>query len=98
MQEEHRKRWQEYKSSQPSTNDNSQCPPLSECDIWVQENLTGKGCVYGFGAERVVMKQRSHLSILSSSSSVNNYDAREMAMRLNESAVKVVEEARQKEI
>jgi len=54
--------------------------------------------MYGFGAEGVVMKQRSRLSVSSRSSSVNNYDAREMAMRLNESAVKAAEEARQVEI
>ena len=36
--------------------------------------------------------------MLSSTLDVNNYDAREMAMRLNESAVKAAEEARQKEI
>ena len=54
--------------------------------------------MYSFGAEGVVMKQRSRLSVSSCSSSINNYDAREMAMRLNESAVKAAEEARQKEI
>ncbi|KAJ8444141.1 hypothetical protein Cgig2_029916 [Carnegiea gigantea] len=95
---EHRKRWQEYRSSQPSTDDSFQSPPLSEHDIWVQGNLTREGCVYGFGAEGVVMKQRSHLSLSSRSPSVNNYDAREMAMRLNESAIKAAEEARQKEM
>ena len=44
------------------------------------------------------MKQRSRPSVSSRSFSVNNYDAHEMAMRLNESAVKAVEEARQKEM
>ncbi|KAJ8450676.1 hypothetical protein Cgig2_021148 [Carnegiea gigantea] len=96
--EEHRKRWQEYRSSHSSTDDSSQSPPLSERDIWVQGNLTSKGRVYGFGAEGVVMKQRSRLSVSSRSSSVNNYDARKMEMRLNESAVKAAEEACQKEI
>ncbi|KAJ8427159.1 LOW QUALITY PROTEIN: hypothetical protein Cgig2_009518 [Carnegiea gigantea] len=69
----------------PSTDDSSRSPPLFECDIWVQENLTSKGRVYGFGAEGVVMKQWSHLSVSSRSSSVNNYDVSEMAMRLNKS-------------
>ncbi|KAJ8433272.1 hypothetical protein Cgig2_001670 [Carnegiea gigantea] len=95
--EEHRKRWQEYRSSHSSTDDNSQSPLLPERDIWVQGNLTRKGRVYGFGAEGVVMKQWSRLSVSSRSSSVNNYDAREMAMRLNESAVKAAEDARHAE-
>ncbi|KAJ8429167.1 LOW QUALITY PROTEIN: hypothetical protein Cgig2_010117 [Carnegiea gigantea] len=95
---EHRNRWQEYRSSQPSTNGSSQSPPLSYRGIWAQGNLTSKGCVYGFGAEGVVMKQRSHLSVSSRSSSVNNYDARKMATRLNESAVKATEEAHKKEM
>ena len=51
--------------------------------------------MYGFGAEGVVMKERSCLSASTRSSSVHNYDARAMAMRLNESAVKAAEEARQ---
>ena len=84
-------------SSQPSTNDSFQSPPLSEHDIWVQGNLTSKVRVYGFGAEGVLMKQRSRISVLSRSSSVNNYDARKMAIRLNESAVKAMEKARQAE-
>ena len=97
MQKEHRKRWQEYRSSHSSTDDSSQSHPLSERDIRVQGNLTGKGRVYGFGAEGVVMKQRSHLLVSSRSSSINKYDARLMAMRLNESAVKAAEKARQAE-
>ncbi|KAJ8443079.1 hypothetical protein Cgig2_004284 [Carnegiea gigantea] len=95
--EEHMKRWQDYRSSHSSTDDSSQNPPLSERDIWVQGNLTSKGRVYGFGTEGVVMKQQSRLSASTRSSSVHNYDAREMAMRLNESAVKAAEEARQAE-
>ena len=43
--------------------------------------------MYGFGAKGVVMKERARLSASTRSSSVHNYDAREMAMRLNESAV-----------
>ena len=43
------------------------------------------------------MRERSRMSVSSRSSSVNNYDAREMAMRLNETAVKAVEDARQAE-
>ncbi|KAJ8439407.1 hypothetical protein Cgig2_001747 [Carnegiea gigantea] len=96
--EEHIKRWQEYRSSHSFTDDSSQSPPLSERDIWVQGNLTSKGRMYGFGVEEVVMKQRSRLSVSSRSSSVNNYNAHEMAMRLNKSAVKAAEEAHQKEI
>ena len=96
-QEEHTKRWQEYRSSNPSTDDSSQSLPLSERDIWVQGNLNSKGRVYGFGAEGVVMRERSRMSVSSRSSSVNNYDAREMAMRLNETAVKAAEDARQAE-
>ena len=92
------KRWQEYRSTQSSTDDSSQNPPLSERDIWVQGNLTSKGRVYDFGAEGVVMKERARLSASTRSSSVHNYDAREMAMRLNESAVKAAEEAHHKEI
>lgn len=94
--EEHRNRWQEYRSSH-STDDSSQSPPLSKHDIWVQGNLTSNGHVYGFGAEGVLMKQRSRLLVSSRSSSVNNYDAHELAMRLNESAFKAAEEARQSE-
>ena len=96
-QEEHTKRWQEYRSSNSSTDDSSQSLPLSERDIWVQGNLNSKGRVYGFGAEGVVMRERSRMSVSSRSSSVNNYDAREMAMRLNETAVKAAEDARQAE-
>lgn len=47
--------------------------------------------------EGVLMKQRSRLLISSRSSFVKNYDAREMAMRLNEGVVKAAEEARQLE-
>ena len=53
--------------------------------------------MYGFGAEGVLMKQRSRLSASTCSSSVHNYDARKMAMRLNESVVKAADEARQAE-
>ena len=97
-QEEHTKRWQEYRSSNPSTDDSSQSPnPLSERDVWVEGNLNSKGRVYGFGAEGVLMRERSRMSVSTRSSSVNNYDAREMAMRLNETAVKAAEDARQAE-
>ncbi|KAJ8420846.1 hypothetical protein Cgig2_013289 [Carnegiea gigantea] len=95
--DEHLKRWHEHRSSHTSTDDSSQTPPLSEQDIWVQGNLTSKGRVYGFGAEGVLMKQRSRLSASTRSSSVHNYDAREMAMRLNEGVVQAAEEARQAE-
>ena len=97
-QEEHTKRWQEYRSSNTSTDDSSQSPnPLSERDVWVEANLNSKGRVYGFGAEGVLMRERSRMSVSTRSSSVNNYDAREMAMRLNETAVKAAEDARQAE-
>ena len=43
------------------------------------------------------MKWQSRLSVSFRSSSLNDYDARETATRLNESVSKVVEEARQKE-
>jgi len=49
--------------------------------------------MYGFSAEGVLMKQQSRLSVSSRSSSVNNYDAREMAMRFNEIVGKAAEEA-----
>ena len=44
------------------------------------------------------MKQHSRQSTSAHSSSVNNYDARKMATRLNESVVKAVEEAHQEEM
>jgi len=51
--------------------------------------------MYGFGAEGVVMKQRARHSFSATrSSSVNNYDPREMGQRLNESVHKATEEAR----
>lgn len=94
--EDHRKRWKEYRSSQPSTDGGSQSPPLSERDIWVQGNLR-QGLVYGFGAEGVVMKWQC-LSVSNPSSSINNYEARKMAIRLNESVSKVAKEAREQEL
>ena len=64
-------------------------------DIWVQANLNNKGRVYGFGSEGVVMKQRARHSFSAArSSSVNNYDPREMAQRFNESVQKAAEDAR----
>ena len=59
------------------------------------QNLNNKGCVYGFGCEGLVMKQQSRQSTSARSSSVNNYDAHEMAIRLNESVAKATEDARQ---
>ena len=41
------------------------------------------------------MKQQSRQSTSARSSSVNNYDAHEMAIRLNESVAKATEDARQ---
>ncbi|KAJ8423757.1 LOW QUALITY PROTEIN: hypothetical protein Cgig2_030507 [Carnegiea gigantea] len=60
-------------------------------------NLTSKGRVYGFGSEGVVMKRQCYLSVSSHSSFVNNSDAREMAIRLNKSMSKAVEDGRQEE-
>jgi len=55
--------------------------------------------VYGFGTEGVVMKQHArHLFSMTWSSSVNNYDPREMAQRLNESVYKAEEEAQAQEM
>jgi len=57
FQEEHQKRWGEYyRNSQPSIDDSSPGPPLSERDIWVQVNQDSKGCVYDFGSESSKMK------------------------------------------
>jgi len=53
--------------------------------------------MYGFGAKGVVMKRQCSLSVSSHSSYVNNSDAREMAIRLNESVNTGVEDARQEE-
>jgi len=44
------------------------------------------------------MKQQSCRSTSARSSSVNNYDAREMAIQFNESVAKAAEDARQEEL
>ena len=44
------------------------------------------------------MKRQWHRSTFACSSYVNNYDAREMAITLNESVSREAEEARQKEM
>jgi len=44
------------------------------------------------------MRQQSRWSKSARSSSLNNYDARKMAIQLNESVVKAVEDARQEEL
>jgi len=44
------------------------------------------------------MKKQSRRSTSARSSSVNNYDAREMAIRLNESVAKAAEDALQEEL
>jgi len=72
--------------------------PISERDLWVAQNLNNKGRVYGFGSVGLVMKQQSRRSTSARSSSVNNYDAREMAKRLNESVAKAAKDARQEEL
>ena len=86
--------WEENRNSQQATAETTQDLPLSECDIWVEANLNNKGCVYGLGAEGVVMKQHARHSFSTTRSSVNNYDPREMAKRFNESVQKAAEEAR----
>ncbi|KAJ8426389.1 LOW QUALITY PROTEIN: hypothetical protein Cgig2_000584 [Carnegiea gigantea] len=45
----------------------------------------------------VVIKRRSHLSVLSCSSSVHNYDACKITMRFNKSVSKAAEEGRHQE-
>ncbi|KAJ8423523.1 hypothetical protein Cgig2_019838 [Carnegiea gigantea] len=50
------------------------------------------------GRPGAVMKQWPCLLVSSRSSFINNYDAHEMAMGLNESAIKAAEEAQQKEL
>lgn len=75
--------------------DTSKGPPLSEHYIWVQGNLNTKGRVYGYGVEAVVITQQSYLSVSTRSSSINNYDARKMTTRLNESVSKAVEDAQE---
>ncbi|KAJ8443706.1 hypothetical protein Cgig2_032329 [Carnegiea gigantea] len=72
--EEHRKRWEEYRNSHLSSDDSSQGLAVSERDMWLEANKDSKGHIYGFGSE-----------VSTRSSSVKNYDAREMATRLNES-------------
>ena len=92
------KRWEEYRNCQPSTAETTQDLPLSKYDLWVEANLNNKGCVYGFGVEGLVMNQRAQRSFfVTQSSSVNNYDPREMVQRLTESVYKAVNEARAQE-
>ena len=69
-----------------------------ERDFWVAQNLNNKGRVYGFGSEGLVMRQQARYSTSARSSSVNNYDPREIAQRLNESFAKAAEDARQEEL
>jgi len=64
---------------------------ILEHDFWVEQNLN-KGRLYGFDAEGVIMKQQLRQSTSTRSSSINNYDAREMAIRLNESVAKAANE------
>ena len=71
---------------------------MSERNFWVAQKLNNKGRVYGFGSVGLVMKQQSRWSTSARSSSMNNYDAREMAIRLNENVAKPAEEARQEEL
>ena len=49
-------------------------------------------------ALRVVMKWQSHLSIFTCFFSVKNYDACNLATRLNERVCKAIEEAREEEL
>lgn len=79
------KRLEEYRNSHLSSNDSLQGPALSERDMWVQANHDSKGRVYGFGSEGSKLKSIAQLSVSTRSSSVKNYDAREIAACLNES-------------
>jgi len=85
-------------NSQPLTVDTLPDLTLSECDTCVQRNLNSKGHVYGLGAGGVVMKQHSTLPFSIRSSFGNNYNAREMVARLNESVCKAAEQAREEEM
>jgi len=62
------------------------------------QNLNNKGRVYGFGSKGLVMKQQSRRSTSTRSSSVNNYGAHKMAIRLNKSIAKAAEDAPQEEL
>jgi len=59
--------------------------------------MKNKGCVYRFDVAGLVLKQQARLSMSTLSSSVDNYDAREMVVRFNETFCKAVEEAREEE-
>jgi len=99
LQEEDIRRWEGHRNSQPSIADTSRDLPLSECVLWVEANLSNKGCVYGFGVEGLMMKQHAQCSFsVTQSSSVNNYDPREMVLWLNESVHKAAAEARAQEM
>ena len=52
----------------------------------------------GTHEEGLVMTQQSRRSTSARSSSVNNYDAREMALRLNKSVAKAAEDSHQEEV
>jgi len=95
---EHTQKWEQFHNTQPSTKDTTNDEPLLERDFWVVQNLNNKGRVYGFGSEGLVMRQQSRQSMPARSSSVNNYDACEMAQGLNGSVTKAAEEARQEEL
>uniref|UniRef100_A0A7C8ZQM8 Uncharacterized protein n=1 Tax=Opuntia streptacantha TaxID=393608 RepID=A0A7C8ZQM8_OPUST len=69
-----------------------------ERDFWVAQNPNNRGRAYGFGSEGLVMRQHARRSTSTRSSSVNNYDVREMTQRLNESVAKAAEDARQEEL
>ena len=95
---EHTQKWEQFRNTQPSTEYTTTDEPVMERDFWVAQNLNNKGRVYGFGSEGLVMKQQSCQSTSAWSSSVNNYDAHEMATRLNESVVKAVKDAHYEEL
>jgi len=98
LQVEHTQKWEQFLNSQPSTENTTNEDPISKRDFWVAQNLNSKGRVYGFRSEGLVMKQQSCRSTSARSSSVNNYDAWEMAIRFNESIAKDAEDARQEEL
>ena len=94
---EHTQKCEQIRNTQPSSNTTNE-DAISEHDFWITQNLKNKGRVYGFGSEGLVMKEQVCQSTSARSSSVNNYDAREVAIRLNESVAKAAEDARQEEL
>jgi len=97
LQAKHTQKWEQISNTQSST-DTTNEDTISESDFRVTQNLNNKSRICGFGSEGLVMKEQLRRSTSARSSSVNNYDALEMAIRLNESVAKVAEDARQEEL